>query len=103
MMTTVLGNAPEDRLLRLLPGVSASFIPYSLPDESNPAPMSQLCEMVVPAGAPDSPHPSLFSSEQLYHTGDLFEEVKPGLYKFRGRQGDMLKTLYGFCDTKYVF
>jgi acyl-coenzyme A synthetase/AMP-(fatty) acid ligase len=61
---------------------------------------SELWEMILPAGVPDSPHQSLFSSDGLYHTGDLFEEVKPGLYKFRGRKDDMLKTLYGFCDTK---
>ncbi|KAJ6522267.1 hypothetical protein B0H19DRAFT_1224039 [Mycena capillaripes] len=102
VMTTVLGSAPEDRLLRLLPGVSARFIPYSLPDDPNPSTASQLWELIIPSGAPDSPHLSLFSSDQLYHTGDLFEEVTPGLYRFRGRQGDMLKTLYGFCDTKAI-
>ncbi|KAJ7171029.1 putative amp-CoA ligase [Mycena filopes] len=99
LMTTVIGNAPDDRLLRLLPGVSAKFIPYYDTDAKK---KSELLEMVLPPDAPDSPHPSLFSSDQLYHTKDLFEEVKPGLYRFRGRAGDMLKIVYGFCDTKAV-
>ncbi|KAJ7717991.1 putative amp-CoA ligase [Mycena metata] len=101
MMTTVLGIGPDDRLLRLLPGVSARFNRYRLPDDTEDT-SSELWEMVLPPDAPDSPHPSLFSADGLYHTKDLFEEVKPGLYRFRGRQGDMLKTVHGFCDTKAV-
>ncbi|KAJ7235106.1 hypothetical protein B0H12DRAFT_1076191 [Mycena haematopus] len=107
MMTTVLGNAPADRLLRLLPGGSGALIPYSLIEEANltlteESESESLWEMVVPAGAPDSPHPSLISEDNLYHTRDLFEQMQPGLYHFRGRTGDMLKTVYGFCDTKAI-
>jgi hypothetical protein len=70
-------------------------------DDSNPdAP--RLLEVVLPPGKYDSPHPSLFGQDDLYHTGDLFEEVEPGFYVFRGRTGDWLKTLGGFCDTKWV-
>lgn len=62
--------------------------------------LSKLYEIVVPASAPDSPHASFISSDGFYHTGDVFEEVEKGLFVFRGRGDDWLKTPGGFCDTK---
>ncbi|KAJ6600810.1 putative amp-CoA ligase [Mycena sp. CBHHK59/15] len=103
LMTTKLGSSPSDRLLRLIPGGSAQFIWYSMTNENTLVSSSpQLWEIVLPAGAPDSPHSSLFNSDNMYHTGDLFEEVQPGLYTFRGRKDDWLKTVWGFCDTKAI-
>ncbi|KAJ7246935.1 putative amp-CoA ligase [Mycena rebaudengoi] len=101
LMTSVVGNNPTDRLLRIIPGSSAQMISHFPEDDSNPdAP--RLLEVVLPPGKYDSPHPSLFGQDDLYHTGDLFEEVEPGFYVFRGRTGDWLKTLGGFCDTKSI-
>lgn len=68
--------------------------------DSNKPGLSKLYEVVVPANAPDSPHPSFISSDGLYHTGDVFEEIGKGLFVFRGRGDDWLKTPGGFCDTK---
>ncbi|KAJ7705430.1 hypothetical protein B0H17DRAFT_1193111 [Mycena rosella] len=94
LMTTKLGSSPSDRLLRL-PGGSARLIQYhavaKTGDTSSSSP--QLWEVVLPSGAPESPHSSLFSDDDLYHTGDLFEEVQRGLYTFRGRKDDWLKTV----------
>ncbi|KAJ7182755.1 hypothetical protein C8R43DRAFT_868796 [Mycena crocata] len=104
LMTTRLGNSPSDRLLRLIPGGSAHLVHYSISDNDNTSTSSshQLWEMVLPAGALDSPHSSLCSDDNIYHTGDLFEQVQPGLYNFRGRKDDWLKTVWGFCDTKAI-
>jgi hypothetical protein len=104
LMTTKIGSSPSDRLLRLIPGGSARLIPYAMAENSNDntsaSSSPQLWEVVLPSGAPDCPHSSLCSKDGLYHTGDLFEEVQPGLYTFRGRKDDWLKTVMGFCDTK---
>ncbi|KAJ7489329.1 hypothetical protein FB451DRAFT_1522932 [Mycena latifolia] len=104
LMTTKLGNSPSDRLLRLMPGGSARLIQYTSDNHTNTPSSSspQLWEVVLPAGAPDSPYPSLFKDD-LYHTGDLFEEVQPGLYAFRGRQDDWLKTVWGLWPSKTMF
>ncbi|KAJ7125830.1 putative amp-CoA ligase [Mycena crocata] len=99
IMTSVLGTNPSDRLLRILDGSSAKLVTHAPQDSSESL---QLWEVVLPAGEPDSPHPSLFGNENLYHTGDLFEEVEEGLYIFRGRTGDWLRMQIGFCDTKSI-
>ncbi|KAJ7678090.1 putative amp-CoA ligase [Mycena polygramma] len=104
LMATKLGNDPSDRLLRLLPGGSARLIPYNVidTDSDNTPSASQLWEMVLPSGAPDSPHSSLIADDGLYHTKDVFEEVQPGFYIFRGRRDDWLKTVPGLVDTKAI-
>lgn len=85
----------------MIPGLSAELIPSAdLADADDTG--RRFLEMVVHSGNLDSPHPSLLSADGLYHTGDLFEEVEPGYYLFRGRSGDWIKTLGGFCDAKYV-
>lgn len=100
LMTSVLGSNPADRLLRFIPGSSVQMLRYFSKDDSNGTDAPRLLEAVLPPGRNDSPHPSLFGEDNLHHTGDLFEEVEPGLYAFRGRSGDWLKTLGGLCDTK---
>ncbi|KAJ7704927.1 putative amp-CoA ligase [Mycena rosella] len=102
LMTSVLGNHRADRLLRLIPGSSAKMVQYFATDDGSGPDAPRLLEVVLPSGQRDSPHPSLFGEDGIYHTGDLFEEVEPGLYAFRGRSGDWLKTLGGFCDTKCI-
>lgn len=90
LMTTTIGRSPSHHLFRLIPDVSADIIP---------AAQGQLLEVVVHAGNSESPHPSLCSPDGLFHTGDLFEEIEPGGYLYRGRSGDWIKTLGGFCDA----
>ncbi|KAJ7016166.1 putative amp-CoA ligase [Mycena alexandri] len=102
LMTSVLGRNPADRLLRFIPGCSAKMVEYISRDDGTGVDAARLWEVVLPPGQNDSPHPSLFGEDNLYHTGDLFEEVQTGLYAFRGRSGDWLKTLGGFCDTKSI-
>ncbi|KAJ7141587.1 putative amp-CoA ligase [Mycena filopes] len=102
LMTSVLRRnpAPADRLLRFIPGVSARMVEFVSGDADASAP--RLFEVVLPPGQIDSPHPSLFADDNLYHTGDLFEEVQPGLYEFCGRTGDWITVVGGFCDTKSI-
>lgn len=102
-MISVLGNSPSDRLLRPVNGSGAQMIPNAtLMNEGgdNGPGLSKLYEIVVPSSAPDSPDASFISSDGFYHTGDVFEEVSNGLFVFRGRGDDWLKTPGGFCDTK---
>lgn len=95
-MRTAIGSSPSDRLLRQISGTSGELVPYAPRESGGP----RLLEMIMRPGAPDIPHPSLFHADGLYHTGDLFEEVQNGLYAFRGRSDDWLKTVPGLCDTK---
>ncbi|KAJ7575415.1 hypothetical protein C8J56DRAFT_1063654 [Mycena floridula] len=52
--------------------------------------------------ADQCPHEWVRNRSNGYVTGDLFEEVKPGLYAYRGRNDDWIKTGrdHFFCDTK---
>jgi hypothetical protein len=95
----VLGREPVARLLRIIPGSSAKMVEYFRTDDASGVDVPRLLQVVLPPAQNDSPHPSLFGQDNLYHTGNLFEEVKSGLYAFRGRSGDWLKTLGDFCDT----
>lgn len=92
VMTSVTGSSPTSMLFRMIPGLSLSLAPY--PNYSN------LLELVVKGGEIDSPHPSLLAQNGIYHTKDLFEEDQPGLYSYRGRANDFVKTSNGFCDAK---
>lgn len=98
-MMTNCGNSATDRYLRMIPNTSAELIPSTdLGDAESED--RRFLEMIVHPGNVDSPHTSLLSPDGILHTGDLFEEVEPGLYLFRGRSGDWVKTLGGFCDAK---
>lgn len=62
-----------------------------------------MLEFVVLADSGDCPNASLRASDGHFHTGDLFQEVSPGSYVFRGRDDDWIKTETSLrCDTKYV-
>ncbi|KAJ3506197.1 hypothetical protein NLJ89_g7003 [Agrocybe chaxingu] len=104
VMTSQIGTKAIDRLLSLMPGLDApALIPCQLSSNSDGDTDTKLFEMVARPGKKDSPHPSLFKSpDGIYHTEDVLEEVKPGLYRFRGRKGDWIKTLPGFCDANSI-
>ncbi|KAJ7022960.1 hypothetical protein C8F04DRAFT_1307002 [Mycena alexandri] len=83
LMTSVLGRNPVDRLLRFIPGCSAKMVEYISRDDGTGVDAARLWEVVLPPGQNDSPHPSLFGEDNLYHTGDIFEEVQTGLYALK--------------------
>lgn len=93
------GNDAADRALRPIPGVSVTFLPQSGDNTSVGVHEGELYEAVVPPGTDDCPPPSLCEADGYYHTGDLFERSFDG-WVYRGRAGDWIKILPGFCDTK---
>jgi hypothetical protein len=96
------GNGPQilGQRMRKLDGVNAFFVPF-IPDtgEKN----TPLFEVVLPKGSPNGPDPTRYGSDNLYHTGDLFESVGGEWYVYRGRSNDWIKTSQGLVDTKCVF
>lgn len=64
---------------------------------------SRLLELVILNSSPDCPHHSLRSADGHFHTGDLFLEVQPGQYLFRGRDDDWIKSFNSLrCDTRSI-
>ncbi|RDB29199.1 Acetyl-coenzyme A synthetase 2 [Hypsizygus marmoreus] len=94
-------NAP---LLRPLEGVSYEFRPIApAASESDHQSTARLLELVIRAGSGDCPHTSLRHPDGDFHTGDLFQEPSPGLYVFRGRDDDWIKSENSLrCDTKAI-
>ncbi|KAJ7611711.1 acetyl-CoA synthetase-like protein [Roridomyces roridus] len=86
--------------MRLIPGVECEFIPN---DNSEPD-KGTLYDVFLPAHSSNCPHPSFRNRENGHYTGDLFEQVKPGRYIFRGRNDDWIRTgpSLSFCDTKAI-
>ncbi|KAF8182898.1 hypothetical protein BJ912DRAFT_977046 [Pholiota molesta] len=78
-------------LLKALPGTSYRFDPIeSGQEEGVHKSTAILYELVILADSPDCPDPSLrHSTDQHFHTGDLFQEVLPGETSLR-------------CDTKAI-
>ncbi|KAF8154247.1 hypothetical protein B0H34DRAFT_800120 [Crassisporium funariophilum] len=93
-------------LLRPLPGTSYRFVPIDSDDEqgegvhqSNAA----MFELVILSDSPDCPTVGLRQADGHFHTGDLFQEVAPGWYIFRGRDDDWIKSETSLrCDTKAI-
>ncbi len=64
---------------------------------------AQLLELIVLSESPDCPDRSLRHEDGNYHTGDLFLEVAPGRYVYRGRNDDWIKSENSLrCDTKAI-
>ncbi|KAL0568289.1 hypothetical protein V5O48_013700 [Marasmius crinis-equi] len=62
-----------------------------------------LRELVVLRESADLPHHSLLGGQEDYHTGDLFQEVKPGKYIHRGRVDDwIMMANAGKCDASSI-
>jgi hypothetical protein len=105
MLTSSGGREPTASLLRPLEGVSYAFVPIA-PDsqaESGHQSTARMLELVILAESGDCPDPSLRHTDGHFHTGDLFQEVAPGSYVFRGRDDDWIKSENSLrCDTKYV-
>lgn len=92
--------------MRPVDGVSYKFVPVApaAASESGHSNVhSRLVELIVSAGSPDCPDPSLRHPDGDYHTGDLFLEVTPGGYIFCGRDDDWIKSESSLrCDTKAI-
>lgn len=61
-------------------------------------------ELVVLSNSADCPHPiSRSKIDGHFHTGDIFEEVRKGCYRYKGRLDDLINMENGrICDTLYV-
>ncbi|KAJ7097225.1 acetyl-CoA synthetase-like protein [Mycena belliarum] len=95
----------------MLEGINCKFIPVSGMDRTDldgdsekRSKGGQLFDLFVPAEADNCPHPSVRNRPDGHITGDLFEEAGPGLYYFRGRNDDWIRTgkHLVFCDTKSI-
>jgi acyl-coenzyme A synthetase/AMP-(fatty) acid ligase len=105
MMLSVGGQDSSAPLLRPLKGVSYEFFPISpeIQTESGHQSTTRMLELVILADSGDCPDRSLRQADGHFHTGDLFQEVKPGSYAFCGRDDDWIKSENSLrCDTKCV-
>jgi acyl-coenzyme A synthetase/AMP-(fatty) acid ligase len=97
------GHDKNPSLLQALPGTSYRFVPIdSAEEESVHQSNARLHELVVLADSPDCPS-VLRHADGDFHTGDLFQQVYPGWYIFRGRDDDWIKSESSLrCDTKAI-
>jgi hypothetical protein len=103
----VTSQAPGSlSLLRPLDGVGAKFIPLFTEARTSSAYQNvntRVLELVIPPDSPYCPDRSLRQPDGCFHTGDLFLEVAPGSYAFRGRIHDWIRNDSGHSfDAKYV-
>ncbi|KAI0375330.1 acetyl-CoA synthetase-like protein [Pilatotrama ljubarskyi] len=106
--------SPEDDLqnavhtISPVPGTKYAFVPLEPAAQCDPETgyhdaNAQLLELVVLAESRDCPDRSLRHADGNYHTGDLFIEVAPGRYVYRGRNDDWIKSENSLrCDTKAI-
>lgn len=104
MLQPIGGKGRDAPLLRPIPGTSYAFVPIDADTQSEGHKTSaRMLELVILSSSGDCPHTSLRGSDGHFHTGDLFQEVMPGSYAFRGRNDDWIKSENSLrCDTKYV-
>ena len=104
MLLSIGGPERSAPLLRSLEGYSYRFVPTApTTTDSGHQSTARLLELVIPSESPDCPDVSLRHADGDFHTGDLFQEASPGLYVFRGRDDDWIKSENSLrCDTKYV-
>ena len=97
------GHDGNPALLQALPGTSYRFAPVdSAEEEGVHQSNARLHELVILADSPDCPS-VLRHADGDFHTGDLFQQVYPGWYIFRGRDDDWIKSESSLrCDTKAI-
>ena len=102
ILCTVPGDSHDSVLYKPFACGDYKFLPM---DEHNSEARSgrpRLLEMVVMSTSCDAPHKTLRSEDGNLHTGDLFEEIRPGLYKSHGRNDDWIKLFNAArCNTRY--
>jgi hypothetical protein len=91
MLYNTPDGTPHGGHLRQTPNNPLIFrktdIQFPRPDGS----MADLYEMVVPPTSRSAPVASLRDADGNFATGDLLEEVSPGLYEYRGRNNNFFK------------
>ncbi|KAG5648080.1 hypothetical protein DXG03_007115 [Asterophora parasitica] len=103
MMLSVGGHGSNAALLRPIEGTSYAFRPIAPGQEQGHQTTARLLELVILAGSGDCPDVSLRHTDGDFHTGDLFQEPAPGMYVFRGRDDDWIKSENSLrCDTKAI-
>jgi len=99
-------NAGSPSLLRPLEGVGARFVPLHTETRTSSAYQNantRVLELVISPDSPCCPDRALRQSDDYFHTGDLFLEVSPGTYAFRGRIHDWIQTDNGHSfDAKVI-
>ena len=97
------GHDRNPALLQVLPGTAYRFVPIDSGEEEGVHQSNaHLHELIVLADSPDCPG-VLRHADGNFHTGDLFQQVYPGWYIFRGRDDDWIKSESSFrCDTKAI-
>lgn len=103
----LLSTRGPEMLLQPLDEMSYAFLPVASQCEeagaSNEEQSAPLLELVILAESPDCPDSHLRAADGHFHTGDLFQEVRPGYYISKGRDDDWIKSENSLrCDTKYV-
>ncbi|OBZ67951.1 hypothetical protein A0H81_12151 [Grifola frondosa] len=99
--------ASKEPYLRISRGLTCRMILAEAdgrPDLSGATTPLRLYDFFVPADCDHCPHRSVRNRPDGHVTGDLFQEVKPGCYLFRGRNDDWIRTggNPAFCDTKAI-
>ncbi|KAI0936606.1 hypothetical protein AcV5_004699 [Taiwanofungus camphoratus] len=107
MLLSIGGRGRDSPYLRPIEGTSYGFFPISSTSQQSGVPYrnahAQLLELVILSESGDCPDVSLRSSDGHFHTGDLFIEITPGHYIFRGRDDDWIKSENSLrCDTKAI-
>jgi len=104
----LLSTRDPEMLLQPLDEMSYTFVPVA---SQSAVGSSQgellvdapLLELVILAESPDCPDRSLRAADGHFHTGDLFQEIRPRCYISKGRDDDWIKSENSLrCDTKYV-
>ncbi|KAJ7846028.1 acetyl-CoA synthetase-like protein [Mycena olivaceomarginata] len=97
--------------MRVIEGIDVKFIPtrgldhaHLDGDSEQRTQGGKLFDLFFPVESDNCPHASIRNRPDGHITGDLFEEVKPGVYCFRGRNDDWIRTgkHLSFCDTKSI-
>ncbi|KAJ7235905.1 acetyl-CoA synthetase-like protein [Mycena haematopus] len=103
-LISVGGTEGNATLLRPLAGTAYRFVPIAGETEAAAhQSTARMLEFVILAESDDCPHASLRAADGHFHTGDLFQEVAPGLYLSRGRDDDWIKSENSLrCDTKSI-
>ncbi|KAL0072078.1 hypothetical protein AAF712_001001 [Marasmius tenuissimus] len=103
-LISVGDSGPDANFLRALEGVAYRFEPVrGTESEGVHQSTGRIVEFIVSGESGDCPHLSLRGNDGDFHTGDLFQEIKPGRYVFRGRDDDWIKSENSLrCDTKAI-
>ncbi|KAG6867720.1 hypothetical protein C0993_011966 [Termitomyces sp. T159_Od127] len=103
LLLSVGATERNPRLLRSLDGFKYRFVSTASDAAVSHQSTARLMELIIPAESPDCPHLSLRHDDGDFHTGDLFQEASPGLFVFRGRDDDWIKSENSLrCDTKAI-